>query len=191
MRTRTLALFVAIAAFPALCQAPKSCLWLNAATAGGVLGGPVTATVTQAKTNPSVAHPANAISSAGPLSADASGEDYSGNGMDDSDCTFIRQAGTTDGELRIKVRTMRDPVKDFASYSAKCGRHAIPLKAIGNEAVTCSLTHKSGHPSEQVVGRVRDRAFVIRISMTDSSMTQELLHEKARAVAEHVAGNLF
>jgi hypothetical protein len=30
---------------PALCQAQESCLWLNAATAGGVLEGAVIATV--------------------------------------------------------------------------------------------------------------------------------------------------
>jgi hypothetical protein len=42
-----------------------------------------------------------------------------------------------------------------------------------------------------VVGRVRNRAFIVLLSTSDSSMTQSSLREKARRVAEQVAGNLF
>jgi len=165
-------------------------LWLNAATAGGVLGGAVIATVSRTNANLSSVHTPNAKSSAGPTSANPSAANYSSKGVDDAECVFARQAGST-GELRIDVRTMAEPAKEFAAYAARCGVHPTALKAIGNEAATCTLNGGAGQLSEQVVGRVRDRAFIIRLSMNDSSTTQSSLREKARKVAEQVAGNLF
>jgi hypothetical protein len=190
MRTLQGILLIVFFSFPALCRAQESCLWLNAATAGGVLGGAVTATVSHPKAHPPKVQTANAKSSAGPLSADPEVTGYAGNGMDDSDCAFLRQPPFA-GTLRIAVRTMSAPAKEFASYKARCGPHAVPLKAIGNEAFACTLHEKNGQRSEQVVGRVRERAFVIRLSIEDPSVTQSLLGEKAQKVAETVAGNLF
>jgi hypothetical protein len=183
-------LLIVFFSLPALCRAQESCLWLNAATAGGILGGAVTATVSHPKAHSPKLQTANAKSSAGPLSADPEVAGYAGTGMDDSDCTFIRQAPNA-GTLRIAVRTMSTPEKEFASYKARCGSHAVPLKAIGNEAFTCTLNDKPGHLSEQVIGRIRERSLVIRLSMDDPSITQSLMHEKAQKVAETVAGNLF
>jgi hypothetical protein len=54
----------------------------------------------------------------------------------------------------------------------------VPLKAIGSEALACR-----GEAGEQVVGRVRDRAFLVRITTND--------REKVRKVAEMVAGSMF
>jgi len=54
----------------------------------------------------------------------------------------------------------------------------VPLKAIGSEALACR-----GEAGEQVVGRVRDRAFLVRITAND--------REKVRKVAEMVAGSMF
>jgi len=54
----------------------------------------------------------------------------------------------------------------------------VPLKAIGTEALACR-----GETGEQVVGRVRDRAFLVRITTND--------REKVRKVAEMVAGSMF
>jgi hypothetical protein len=190
MRRLRRILLIVFFSFPALCRAEESCLWLNAATAGGALGGAVTATVSPAKAHPPKVQTANAKSSAGPLSADPEVAGYAGNGMDDSDCTFLRQPPIA-GALRIEVRTMSAPAKQFASYKARCGPHAVPLKAIGNEAFACTLNKKPGQLSEQVVGRVRERSFVIRMSIEDPSITQSLLREKAQKVAELVAGNLF
>jgi hypothetical protein len=190
MRTLRPILLIVFFALPVLCRAEESCLWLNAATAGGVLGGAVTATVSPAKTHPPKVQTANARSSAGPLSADPEVAGYAGNGMDDSDCAFFRQPPIA-GALHIAVRTMSAPAKDFASYRARCGPHAVPLKAIGNEAFACTLNEKTGQRSEQAVGRVRERSLVIRLSIEDPSMTQTLLREKAQKVAEIVAGNLF
>jgi hypothetical protein len=191
MRTLETILFATFLFVPALCQAEDSCLWLNAATAGGVLGGAVTATVSRANANGSVAGTSNAKSSAGPTSANPAGTAYSSKGPDDSECVFVRQAGINTGELRIDVRTMSEPGKEFAAYAARCGVHPTPLKAIGNEAAACTLNGTAGQLAEQVVGRVRDRAFIIRLGINDSSITQNLLREKARKVAEQVAGNLF
>jgi hypothetical protein len=176
---------------PVLCPAVESCPWLNAATAGGVLGGVVTATVSRPNTNISNAQTPNAKSSAGPTSANPTKAGYAGNGVDDADCSFVRQPGSVPSELVIDVRTMSEPAKEFAAYAARCGAHATSLKAIGNEATACDLNDRVGKSSEQVVGRVRDRAFIVRITTGDSSMTQILLREKARKVAEQVAGNLF
>jgi hypothetical protein len=191
MRTLQPILLAALLFLPALCRAEQSCLWLNAATAGGVVGGPVTATVSRASANLSNPRTPNAKSSAGPTSANPEKAGYAGNAIDDSDCLFVRQPGASFGELRIEVRTMSEPLKDFGAYAARCGDHATPLKAIGNEAAVCTLNDRPGVFSEQVVGRVRDRAFVVRLSMDSSSLTQISLREKARKTAEQVAGNLF
>jgi hypothetical protein len=47
---------------------------------------------------------------------------------------------------------------------------------------------------EQVIGRVRDRLFIVTVSSTiaqDPSATRQLLQEKARTIAEQIAGALF
>ncbi len=149
---------IALACLPLIGQAAESCPWLNAATAGGVLGGPITrATTTRA----------------------AAGDDRS--------CEFIRRDGSLLFELRIEVETMSSPAKDFASYAVRCHSAAVPLKAIGNEALACS----DGQLTEQVVGRVRDRFFLIRIGTNDRSAQPTALRDEARRVAEQVAGILF
>jgi hypothetical protein len=81
---------------------------------------------------------------------------------------------------------MTSPAKDFPSYAARCHSTAVPLKAIGNEALACS-----DDSTDQIVGRVRDRAFVVRISIGNRSAKPGALSEKARKVAEQVAGILF
>jgi hypothetical protein len=143
---------------PAFAHAAETCPWLNAATAGGVLGGAVTMTVTHENAN-----------------------------RDDAACAFIRERGSVISELRIGVWTMDPPHSEYTSHAADCGSNAMPLKAIGNEAVVCSPDARSA----RVVGRVRNRIFTILVGTSDSSATPDLLREKARAVAEQVAGNLF
>jgi len=149
---------IALACLPLIGQAAEPCPWLNAATAGGVLGGPITRAPTRRA---------------------AAGDDRS--------CEFIRQDGSLLFELRIEVETTPSPAKDFAAYAARCHSAAVPLKAIGNQALACS----DGQLAEQVVGRVRDRVFLIRIGTNDRSAQPTALREKARQVAEQVAGILF
>jgi hypothetical protein len=182
---------IAFFALPLLCRAEENCLWMNAATAGGILGGAATLSVSH-PTNTQLANlqPANARSGAGPMSANPSGTSYGANTVDDADCAFHRQPPIA-GALRIQVWTVSEPAKAFGAYSARCGAHGAALKAIGNEAVACDVSKKNKQRSEQVVGRVRDRLFVIDLSVDDPSITQSELREKIRATAEIVAGNLF
>lgn len=133
---------------PALAAAEDRCPWLNAATAGGILGGPVHATVTP------------------------------------SSCEFVRQSSEHEAALRIEVTPVSAP-------HAECGTGAQALQAIGNEAVACAYEGKPGWIAEQVAGRVRDQAFLVRISTNDRSSPPPTLREKARKVAEQVAGILF
>lgn len=145
--------FVALFALPVIGQAAETCPWLNAATAGGVLGSAVTVTIEHESSN-----------------------------RDDMVCNF---AGVS--SLRIAVQTMDPPRAEFNARAAECGSDPAPLKAIGNEAVVCN----PGKRSAQVIGRVRNRIFTILIGTTNASMNEAVLREKARDVAEHVAGNLF
>lgn len=191
IRRSNFSVFAALIAFPTACLGQSSCLWLNAATASGLLDGPVNVTVRAAKKTPPKGRPANSISSAGPLSADPDSNSYSNAPVDDSDCTFVRKSSGMLAELRIDVHTMSHTAKEYRRYSSRCSHSGMPLKAVGSEAVTCSLPEKSGQLTEEVIGRVRDRAFLIRLSVTHSSTTRELLRDKALKVADQVAGNLF
>ncbi len=95
-------------------------------------------------------------------------------------CEFVRQ----ETSLRIEVGATNAP-------HAQCGPSGEQLKAIGNEAQACAYQGKPGWIAEQVVGRVRDQAFLVRISTKDPSAAPKILREKARKVAEQVAGILF
>ncbi|MFY9644435.1 MAG: hypothetical protein WAK29_04605 [Terriglobales bacterium] len=109
-------------------------------------------------------------------------------------CEFTRQQGAINLLLRISVDLMTDIPKQFPTYLAQCGPTPTPLRAIGNEAVMCTLQDKDNHYSEAVVGRVRDQAFVVRVSSSvqnDASMTQSMRRQKANLVAEQLAGILF
>jgi hypothetical protein len=155
-------LFMLWLSVPATCAANRTCPWLNAATASGVLEGPVVASVTDSDRN-----------------------------KDDATCEFIRREGSVVVGLRIEVETMKDPTRDFAPFTAQCGLDAAPIKAIGNEATVCSRHGKKGQLSEQVVSRVRDRAFVVRVSSNASGAAASTLRAAAQRVAEQVAGFLF
>ncbi len=143
------ALFATVVCSPVLAAAENRCPWLNNATAAGVLGGPVEATVTPAS------------------------------------CEFIRQTGGHSVFLRIEVAPATAP-------PARCGPDAEPLKGIGNQAVACSYAGKPGSITvgEQVVGKVRDQAFLVRMGANDRSMAKAL-RENTRKIAEQVAGILF
>lgn len=147
---------------PTTCLAGESCPWLNSATAAGVLGGAVNATIAHA-----------------------------GKNADDVTCDFVRHAGSGAYRLRIEVHTMGAPRQGSASFAAQCRTNAAPLRAIGNEAMACSADGKNGEIAEEVVGRVRDRTFLVRVSTNDSPAQRRVLREKAQNVAEQVAGALF
>lgn len=154
--------FVLLLALPSFAAAAEICPWINSATAGGILGGAATiVTVKRAKTG------------------------------DDATCNFTRRDGSLTLDLRIEVETMRSPGTDFATYLARCHSAAVPLKAIGNAAIACSSEGSDGQLAEQVVGRVRDHAFLVRIGTSDRSTRPSELRDKVRKIAEQVAGILF
>jgi hypothetical protein len=112
----------------------------------------------------------------------------------DGVCEFSQQQGTVVHHLRISVDIMTDIPKQFPTYLAKCPPKSTPLRAIGNEAVICSILNKGDESTERVVGRVRDQAFVVSVSSSaenDPSMTRDMRRDKVNLVAEQVAGTLF
>jgi hypothetical protein len=155
-------LFLALAfSLPAVCQTSENCPWLNAATAAGALKGSVTFTVTR------------------------SGADNA-----DATCEFTHQEGAALTSLRIEVDTMKNPRREFSTYSAKCSQSGTPLRAIGNEALVCSL-HGKNQFWEQVVSRVRERAFTVKMSSNLGPSARSDLRERTQKIAEQVAGFLF
>jgi hypothetical protein len=151
---------------PSRSVAKESCPWINEATASGALEGAVRETVT---------HPE--------MSKDT----------DVATCVFLHQSGSTGIELRIEVETLSVGPGAYAAYAARCGSEGVPLRAIGNEAVMCSHADKNRKKwvSEQVVGRVRDHVFTVRVSSNAASTDRGILREKARKIAEQLAGVLF
>ena len=99
-------------------------------------------------------------------------------------CEFVRKAGAQEATLRIEVTAVSAP-------HPQCQSGADPVKAIGNQAVVCSYQGKPGWTAEQVVGTVRDQAFLVRIATSERSAMAKALREKALKVAEQVAGFLF
>lgn len=157
---------------PRVCRANETCPWLNEATAAGFMDGSVTSTVTFSI-------------------KDKTDANYSNTEKNDATCEFVRRQASLVMTLRIEVETMSGMPDSFATYVARCGTHAAPVKAIGNEAVACGFDSKKRQVSEQIVGRVRGRAFTVRVSSNDDSSDRSTLREKARKVAEQVAGFLF
>jgi|SRR6185312_9256447 len=92
-------------------------------------------------------------------------------------CEFTHRGGSMVDSLHVEVEPIAH--HPYPKYLAECKSKPEPLKAIGNEAVSC---HTGA--AELAIGRVRDRVFIIRVNATDGA-------EKARTAAEHVAGNLF
>jgi len=109
----------------------------------------------------------------------------------DTTCDFRRTEHSGVSSLTIAVHTMATPAKDFASYLAGCAGTKVPLKAIGNEAVQC--VQSNGSAEELIIGRVRDRAFILDIkrSAIGQRTSASGLSEEARNMAEQVAGALF
>jgi hypothetical protein len=146
------------------CFAQTQCPWLNAATAGGVLGGEVEASITNATT------------------------------LGDATCHFTRKQDSSNLSITIDVHTMSLPSKDFPTFTAQCGGTLSPLKAIGNEAFQCVPKSTSANGEEQVIGRVRDRAFILTVnanSTKQSAPGKTSLTPETRNLAEQVAGSLF
>lgn len=164
MRQHRALLWIALAVFaaPAAQAGTQTCPWLNGATAAGVLGGAVIGKVTNSDQQSS-----------------------------DATCEFALEADPTARSLRIEVDTMKEVTNEFPQYLAKCGRDFESLKAIGNEAVVCSVPGKDDQIVAKVIGRVRDHAFIVDVASKNSGSERAALRDIARKVAEQVAGILF
>lgn len=95
-------------------------------------------------------------------------------------CEFARQTVV----LRVEVTATAAP-------HTQCPAKSESLKGIGNEAIACTYEGKPGWLSEQVTGRVRDQAFLVRVSTNDTHTAPKAIREKARNIAEQLAGFLF
>jgi hypothetical protein len=112
----------------------------------------------------------------------------------DGACEFTRQQGDVQHQLSVMVITMTDIPKQYSRFTAQCESKGVPLKAIGNEAVECSIQTQTNLYAAKVVGRVRDRAFVVTVASSvedHPSMNQATRREKVHLAAEQVAGILF
>jgi hypothetical protein len=164
------------------CHAKEMCPWINEQTAAGFLKGDVTTTVTHASTGADKA----AVAAATVTGISAT--------IGDATCEFVhRDASGGVTRLRIEVVTMGDVAAAFPAYRGRCGTSGQPVRAIGNEAEVCTMAAGRGAGmgvGEQVVSRVRDRAFVVSIA-AGAGTDQATLRETTLRVAEQVAGFLF
>jgi hypothetical protein len=171
------------AALPGICHAQARCPWLNAATAAGVLGGDVQMAVT-APVDPGAGTGVGAAKYPDQVRIDRF----------DVSCDFSRKVDSVAYTLSIVVKTMSDPAKDFGPFLAQCAGPTVALKGIGNEAVQCMMKDDAHAGYEQVIARVRDRAFVLTIhreAKTHGAADHNELSDETRNVAEQVAGSLF
>jgi hypothetical protein len=148
---------------PAVGLAAVHCPWLNAPTASWLLGGEVQISVTP---------------------PDPQG---------DVTCDFSSGQASTVSTLHIAVHTMDTPSRDFESFFAQCGGTRLPLRAIGTDAVQCVPKNGSGTGEEQIIGRVRERAFILTIHRSGIAppTPKDGLREDTRNIAGQIAGTLF
>ena len=111
----------------------------------------------------------------------------------DVTCDFTRKVESGTDTLRIVVKTMSDQVKDFPTFLALCGGPTVALKGIGNQAIQCMIKNDGGKAQQQVIARVRDRAFVLTITRpaTEPGAAGDELRDDTRNTAEQIAGSLF
>jgi hypothetical protein len=107
-------------------------------------------------------------------------------------CSFAYHHGKALRRVRINVEDTGHSMS-MASYRARCATRVTRLDGIGNEAVICRVKPRFPY-AEQVIGRVRDRRFVVFISSTsppETSMSADTIRNTATKIAEQVAGNLY
>jgi hypothetical protein len=134
----------------------------------------------------------NAATASGVLGGDVQSSTVALTPEGDGTCRFVLKQASSTFTLSIDVHTMPLPSKTFATYLAQCNGTTLPLTAIGNEAVQC--VSRSNGSEEQVIGRVRDRAFVLTINANlarQATAAKTGLSPETRNVAEQVAGSLF
>jgi hypothetical protein len=170
------------AVLPGECHAQAKCPWLNAATAAGVLGGDVQMAVS------TPVDPGSSKGAGTSMYPEVRTDHF------DVSCDFSRKVDSGIYSLSIAVKTMSDPAKDYRTFLAQCTGPTVALKGIGNEAIQCVRKDSTHAGYEQVIARVRDRAFVLTIhreAKTPRATDRDELSSETRNVAEQVAGSLF
>lgn len=96
----------------------------------------------------------------------------------------------TNADYRLTLElTKLDAPDQFAHYAetaCQSGRDIAPIKAIGNEAIVCTLG-SAAQTTEKLVSRVRKQAFTLALTTS----AKKSLRDTNRLFAEQVAGNLF
>ena len=157
------------------------CPWINEATASGYMRGDVTMTVT---------HTSMGADKAAAAAATATGTSEM---VGDATCEFVRHDASGVAKLHVEVVTMSDFAASFPAFRGRCGADSQAVRAIGNEAVVCSMKAMAGSGVHCGAGRrtsACDRAFVVSIS-SSAGTDQATLRETTLRVAEQVAGFLF
>jgi hypothetical protein len=149
---------------PAVTNAANKCPWINEATASGLLGGAAEGLYSPAATGQPAA------------------------------CTFTQASAEVTRTLRITVALAADPHAQLNTIAQTCGTDAVPIKAIGNEAMICTSHGRKGATGERIIGRVRNQVFTILIGTTlknDPILSLYALKTNVLTAAEQVSGNLF
>ena len=149
---------------PTACKAANNCPWINEATASGLLGGEAVGAVT--------------------------GLDSGGTAI----CQFTQKGDGFERTLSVTVERAQNAHVRLSTIAQGCGSRAVPLKAVGNEALVCVADDRKTGQKERVVGRVRDQVFTITITTTlkaDPILTREELTARINVASEQVSGYLF
>jgi len=155
---------IGLLALPTNCQGANNCPWLNEATASGILGGEAVGMVTGMGARETAV------------------------------CEFTQQGANFKRILRVIVEVTSDSHARSEALARNCGEDAVPIRAIGNEAVICTVNDAKNGQGQRVVGRIRNQLFTVAIYTTlkgDPILTREALKVRINTAAEQVAGNLF
>jgi hypothetical protein len=109
-------------------------------------------------------------------------------------CTFTQQNQDVTRSLVVAVEIAQAPHARMVTIAQTCGANAVPLNAIGNEAISCAPVERKGELRERVIGRVRDQVFIITLASSlknDPILTRDALKTRSQTAAEQVSGNLF
>jgi hypothetical protein len=137
----------------------------------------------------------NAATAGGFLGSEVQAKVTGVNEDGDATCEFTRGTGAM---LRIAVHGMTRTPQEFPGYLALCGAGAVTLRGIGNQAVHCLPYAGEDRGEELIVGRVRDRVFVITIKAewinrppSSPTKTRNHISDDSENIAEQVAGSMF
>jgi len=164
LRAKIALLLLCCTAWPIAARAANNCPWLTEATAGGLLGGDAVGAFTKA----------------------AAGQP--------AVCFFISDAQGVRRTLRITVETAANAHIEVATMAHSCGPDAVPLRAIGNEAIACAADDRKAGTGQRAIGRVRDQVFTVTLLSplkVDPMLPRDALKSKIYTAAEQVSGNLY